>query len=131
MAELEAQVGELHPRLLDRDRPLWKFHVFEGLAPGPNRRSASALYTQVHHAAVDGQAAVALANAIFDLSPEPRDDRSVEQAGRRRCPLGMAEMLSGALANQLQQYANIVEGVAVDGRHAGAGGKARCDRRGE
>jgi diacylglycerol O-acyltransferase len=31
-----------------------------------------AIYTQLHHAAVDGQAAVALANALLDLSPEPR-----------------------------------------------------------
>src|SRR6478609_6222096 len=35
LAELEAQVGRVHPQLLPRDRPLWKFHVFEGLAPGP------------------------------------------------------------------------------------------------
>lgn len=35
MAELEAKVGELHPQLLDRDKPLWKFYLFEGLAPGP------------------------------------------------------------------------------------------------
>ena len=34
-AELEAQVGLLHPVLLDRSRPLWKFHVFDGLADGP------------------------------------------------------------------------------------------------
>jgi diacylglycerol O-acyltransferase len=64
MAELEAEVGRLHPVLLDRKRPLWKFHVFEGLAPGAERRAqAVAIYTQLHHAAVDGQAAVALANA--------------------------------------------------------------------
>ena len=35
VAELEKRVGELHPVLLDRSRPLWKFHVFDGLAPGP------------------------------------------------------------------------------------------------
>ena len=53
-AELEAQVGLLHPVLLDRSRPLWKFHVFEGLAPGPEGRKRVGLYAQVHHAAVDG-----------------------------------------------------------------------------
>ena len=34
LAELEMQVGLLHAQLLDRSRPLWKFFVFEGLAPG-------------------------------------------------------------------------------------------------
>ena len=47
-------------------------HVFEGLAPAPDGRKRVALYTQLHHAAVDGQAAVALANAILDVTPEPR-----------------------------------------------------------
>ncbi|MBL8301820.1 MAG: wax ester/triacylglycerol synthase family O-acyltransferase, partial [Ideonella sp.] len=69
MAELEALVGELHPVLLDRSRPLWKFHVIEGLAPGPNKLRRVALYSQLHHAAVDGQAAVALASAILDTGP--------------------------------------------------------------
>jgi hypothetical protein len=35
-------------------------------------RKRVALYTQLHHAAVDGQAAVALANALLDLTPQPR-----------------------------------------------------------
>ncbi|HJV94753.1 MAG TPA: wax ester/triacylglycerol synthase domain-containing protein, partial [Albitalea sp.] len=71
-ADLEAAVGQLHTQLLDRDRPLWKFYVFEGLAPGPDQSKRYGLYTQVHHAAVDGQAAVALAAAIFDVSPEAK-----------------------------------------------------------
>ena len=69
MAELEAAVGELHPVLLDRELPLWKFHVFEDLAPTEDGLKRVALYTQLHHAAVDGQAAVALASVLLDLSP--------------------------------------------------------------
>ncbi len=109
LADLEAKVGELHPRLLDRERPLWKFHVFEGLAFGPNKERRYGLYTQVHHAAVDGQAAVALAAAIFDLSPEPRASKTTR--ARKKLPIGMVQMLSGVLANQLHQYANIVKAL--------------------
>jgi len=69
MSELQAEVGRLHAVVLDRNRPLWKFHVFEGLAPSPHGQRRVALYTQLHHAAVDGQAAVALANALLDLTP--------------------------------------------------------------
>ena len=110
LADMEAKVGELHPVLLDRDRPLWKFHVFEGLAPGPNQEKRFGLYTQLHHAAVDGQAAVALANAILDVSATPRDIK-VEPRAARKPGLGLAQTLSGVLVNQLQQIANIARAL--------------------
>ncbi|HEY6135609.1 MAG TPA: wax ester/triacylglycerol synthase family O-acyltransferase [Rubrivivax sp.] len=109
LAVLEAQVGALHPVLLDRKRPLWKMHVFEGLAPAANGHKRVALYTQLHHAAVDGQAAVALANAILDLTPAPR---AVEARASRRQKvfrLEMTEMLRGALGNQVAQVTRIVK----------------------
>ena len=98
-AALERQVGLLHPVLLDRSRPLWKFHVFTGLANGPGGTKRYAMYTQLHHAAVDGQAAVALGQAILDLSAAGRE---VEQTshGKVRRELGLADMLRGALGNQ-------------------------------
>ena len=60
---------------LDRSRLLWAFYVIEGLAEG-----RVGFYSKVHHSAVDGQAAVAMANSIFDLTPEPPPSR----AGRGR-----------------------------------------------
>jgi WS/DGAT/MGAT family acyltransferase len=110
LAELQQQVGKLHPLLLDRSMPLWKFYVFEGLAPGPNKEKRVGLYTKIHHAGVDGQAAVALAQAILDLGPEPRDIAH-DARPAKKMQLGMAEMLSGVIANQLQQYANIVKAL--------------------
>jgi WS/DGAT/MGAT family acyltransferase len=109
-AELEAQVGHLHPQLLDRSRPLWKFFVFDGLAPGDDGQCRVAVYTQLHHAAVDGQAAVALAQALLDLGPEPRQVPQVA-APKRRGQLGMTEMLRGALAHQLTQVTQLVKAV--------------------
>src|SRR5258706_8593123 len=47
MAQLEAQVAALHPVLLDRKRPLWKFHIFEGLAPAANGHKRVAMYSQL------------------------------------------------------------------------------------
>jgi diacylglycerol O-acyltransferase / wax synthase len=111
MVELEAQVGQLHPVLLDRKRPLWKMHVFEGLAPGANGRKRVALYTQVHHAAVDGQAAVALANAILDVSPTGREIEERPSTRTKTFRLGMSEMLRGALGNQAQLVVGIVKGL--------------------
>ena len=45
LAQLEAAVARLHAQPLDRSRPLWRFHVIEGLKDGQ-----LAFYTKVHHA---------------------------------------------------------------------------------
>jgi len=111
MAELEAQVGALHPVLLDRARPLWKFHVFTGLAPGPDGEVRVALYTQLHHAAVDGQAAVALAQVILDLSPEPRAIESTAARGRKRGQLGTVGMLRAAVSQQWTQTVKLARSL--------------------
>ena len=109
IAALEAQVAALHPVLLDRKKPLWKFHVFEGLAPSAAGNKRVAMYTQLHHAAVDGQAAVALANAILDLTPEPRAIELKAGEREKKFRLSMGESLRGALASQIQQVTNIVK----------------------
>lgn len=47
--QLWKMVSRLHANVLDRERPLWEFHLIEGLA---NRRFA--FYTKIHHALADG-----------------------------------------------------------------------------
>jgi diacylglycerol O-acyltransferase len=47
--QLLEMVARLHANLLDRERPLWEFHLIEGLS---GRRFA--FYTKVHHAIADG-----------------------------------------------------------------------------
>ncbi len=42
-------VARIHANLLDRERPLWEFHLIEGLS---GRRFA--FYTKMHHALADG-----------------------------------------------------------------------------
>lgn len=42
-------VARMHANLLDRERPLWEFHLIEGLS---GRRFA--FYTKMHHALADG-----------------------------------------------------------------------------
>ncbi|MFY9514536.1 MAG: wax ester/triacylglycerol synthase family O-acyltransferase, partial [Rubrivivax sp.] len=125
LAELEAQIGLLHPVLLDRKRPLWKMHVFEGLVPGADGRRRVALYTQLHHAAVDGQAAVALANAILDVTPEPRAIEARASKRPRTFRLDMTEMLRGVIGSQAQKVASIIRELpSTVGTLSGAAGKA-------
>lgn len=111
MEALEAEVGRLHAQLLDRSRPLWKMHVIEGVAPGPEGRRRVGLYTQLHHAAVDGQAAVALANAILDLAPDARRDVATPRRRRRTFEPGAFELLRGALGRDVEQVSKIVRAL--------------------
>ena len=98
MAQLEALAARLHSSLLDRSRPLWEFYVIEGLADG-----RLGFYSKVHHSAVDGQAAVAMGNSVFDVTPEPRRVKPPRATRSNRYQLGVAELLGAALSNQLQQ----------------------------
>ena len=111
MRAIEVLVGKLHVRLIDRSRPLWKFHVIEGLAPSAAGRKRVAMYTQLHHAAVDGQAAVALANAILDLSPEPRTPEIKASSREKQFRLSMVEMISGAISSEVQQITHLVKAL--------------------
>ena len=110
IGELERQVGLLHPELLDRKRPLWKFYVFDGLERGPLGEQRFGLYTQLHHAAVDGQAAVALAQAILDTHPAGREVPA-DAPRLRHLKLGAADMLRIALAGQAEQLGNLVKAL--------------------
>lgn len=66
-AQLRALVARLHARLLDRSRPLWRMTLIEGLESGE-----LAIFTQFHHATLDGAAGVLLGQALLDISPRPR-----------------------------------------------------------
>jgi len=102
--QLDALAARLHSMLLDRSRPLWEFYIIEGLADG-----RIGFYGKVHHAAVDGQAGVALATSLFDLTPEPRAVKPPREARANTYQLGVAELLAAALTNQIQQIVQSVK----------------------
>ncbi len=66
--QLTEQVSRLHARPLDRSRPLWEIYLITGLA---KRRIA--VYTKIHHAAIDGASGAELLTVLLDLVPEGRD----------------------------------------------------------
>jgi diacylglycerol O-acyltransferase len=67
-AQLAEQVSRLHARPLDRTRPLWEMYLITGLAQG-----RIAVYTKVHHAAIDGASGAELLTVLLDLSPAGRE----------------------------------------------------------
>jgi diacylglycerol O-acyltransferase / wax synthase len=104
LEQLEALAARLHSMLLDRSRPLWEFYIIEGLADG-----RIGFYGKVHHAAVDGQAGVAMATSMFDLTADPRAVKPPREARANTYQLGVAELLAAALTNQLQQLLQSVK----------------------
>jgi diacylglycerol O-acyltransferase / wax synthase len=104
MRQLEQYAGRLHSSLLDRSRPLWEMYVFEGLQSGQ-----VGMYVKVHHAAIDGQAGVALAKALYDVTPEPRQVRPPRARQKsNQYQLGVAELATAAMQNTVQQYVKLI-----------------------
>jgi WS/DGAT/MGAT family acyltransferase len=105
--QLEQYVARLHSTLLDRSRPLWEIYVFEGLESGNQ-----AVYTKVHHAGIDGQAGVALAKALMDVTPEPRHVKPPRPRLRRnQYQLGVAELTAAGVQNTVRQVMSMVRSI--------------------
>jgi WS/DGAT/MGAT family acyltransferase len=71
--QLREQAARLHARPLDRARPLWELYLISGLSGG-----RLAIYTKVHHAAIDGVSGNDILGALLDTSAEGRDMPFVE-----------------------------------------------------
>ncbi len=89
-AQLAEQVSRLHARPLDRTRPLWETYLISGLA-----RKRQAVYTKIHHAAIDGVSGAEVLTLLLDLTPEGRPPASIP-AFRPQRPPGPARMLASA-----------------------------------
>ncbi len=73
-AELGALVGREFSHRLDRSRPLWEATLIEGLSG-----ARTGLLMKVHHALVDGVAAIGMAAVVLDPTPEPLEIPQPEQ----------------------------------------------------
>jgi WS/DGAT/MGAT family acyltransferase len=106
LAQLEACVGRLHAKALDRDRPLWELVVIDGL--GGELKGHVGYYAKVHHAAIDGQAGVALTQAMLDLTPVPRTVPPARQEPPVQTPT-TARRLQLAVAQTTQQLRTLAK----------------------
>ena len=71
--QLGEQVARVHARPLDRTRPLWEMYLIHNVSQG-----RQAIYTKVHHAAIDGVSGAEILATIMDVTVEPREEEQPE-----------------------------------------------------
>ena len=113
--QLDACVGQLHSLALDRTRPLWMVYIIDGLKSGQ-----VAYYTKIHHAVLDGKAAVQLARVLLDTTPKGRrfPVRS-RQAGHTRAA-GARRVGAGSHATRRSPVREVHARLAGCGPQTGA-----------
>jgi WS/DGAT/MGAT family acyltransferase len=112
-ARLRSLVGRLHAELLPRDEPLWQFVVIDNLEPG-----VVALYSKVHHALLDGQGGIALAQALLDIAPQA----AAKPRGRTATTAtthGKRTLATLATRSTVSQFARLLRAVPATLRQAG------------
>lgn len=68
MVQLTTLIGQLHSVLLDRNHPLWEFHLIEGL-----EGNRFALYFKMHHSCIDGVGAMNLMKSMMTESADQKE----------------------------------------------------------
>lgn len=106
-AELDAACAQLTLEYLNRDRPLWRITLIDGLADG-----RQALVLQIHHALMDGFALGTTLAQIFSRE-EPASSPPAGQPGRmpRR-----VRLVTGALAHNARTLVRLPELIGRTGR---------------
>jgi len=108
LEELHAMLSRAHERLLDRSRPLWEWHVIEGL---PHNRFA--LYCKVHHALIDGVGAMNMIDTL--LSENPRAPVGTALRGAKPTP-AREEDRAHPRSRTFGQLSHVVEGLLAQGK---------------
>lgn len=107
--QLEDLVAELHSERLDRSRPLWQFTIIEGL-----EGRQAALYSKVHHAAVDGGAGMVITQALYDMTETPREVPPPEPKAPTRKPSQPERAIltmNDIVTNLMRQQITLLESV--------------------
>jgi diacylglycerol O-acyltransferase / wax synthase len=69
--QLWKQAARLHSQPLDLTRPLWEMYLIDGLDEIPDLpKGCFALFSKIHHAAIDGVSGAEMISAIHDTTPD-------------------------------------------------------------
>jgi diacylglycerol O-acyltransferase / wax synthase len=88
---------------LDRTRPLWEVHLFNGF-----KGNRSVILWLIHHCLVDGVSGMELLNVVMDFRPDPpAAEPKVEPWSPKRLPGPIRQLLGVALDRAQQQVDSI------------------------
>jgi diacylglycerol O-acyltransferase len=105
-AQLIDAAMAVYQKPLDRNRPLWETHLFNGLAG--NR---SVVMWSIHHSLVDGVSGMELLNVVMDFRPDPpKTESNLEPWGPKPLP-GPLRQLIGATIDRAQKTVDSMRGL--------------------
>jgi WS/DGAT/MGAT family acyltransferase len=94
--EAVAAAMRVHEPPLDRSRPLWEMHSFEGL---PDR---TLLLWKIHHCLVDGVSGVEISTVIMDFAPDAPDPEPPAEPWTAAPPPDPSALVFDAIQDLLQ-----------------------------
>jgi diacylglycerol O-acyltransferase / wax synthase len=91
-AQLIEKAMALFRKPLDRKRPLWEVHLFNGF-----KGNRSVLLWSIHHCLVDGVSAMELLKVVLDYRPHPPAETNVERWSPKPLPGPLRQLIDVAL----------------------------------
>ncbi|HEY6418540.1 MAG TPA: wax ester/triacylglycerol synthase family O-acyltransferase [Candidatus Binataceae bacterium] len=119
-ADALAEIMSDYERPLDRSRPLWEGHVYEGLEGG-----RSAVMWKVHHCLVDGVSGVELLKATYDFH---RESPPVPPEPEPWAPAALSNPLKRFADAARDVMSNTVDSAARATREMREGAASTADR---
>ncbi len=104
--QLEAALSRIAAAPMDMNRPLWEYHLIDGL-----EGHRVCLVIKIHHAVIDGESGVMQLDLIMDKTPEPRQVARPEGLPEGTRPPHMWELLSDAFLRFMQQPLTMLEAL--------------------
>lgn len=115
LAEVHKLCAQLHGEVIDRNYPLWEFYIFDRIKLPESQGGGivAGFFSKIHHAALDGKGGVMLANAMLDLSPQPREVAPPDPERRRKLEsdLKLGKMIGSVFSSSLGQLAKVAKSL--------------------
>ncbi len=124
LTQLEDCAATLHRERLDRSRPLWQVFVIDGLGDGQ-----IGYYFKVHHAALDGQAAMLLMKTLFDPTPSPRPVARPRTLPAAAPPPATLALVAAAVGHDARKLVDLVRDLPATVRTISSVVEASRDKR--